>query len=225
MKTDMNTEIITPLEGEVPTGLIPASETDAGGQEAIILFDHAEAETSVSDDDPMTDGEWQRRDELETQIDGNWVQIVLAKKEMRESKLYRRTRDGEKQTWEEYCKRAWDQTRQYVDRSIRAVDVIETLKMETFVSVFPDSIVQAAPLAGLKPDEMAQATEAAFKSAESEKRNVKAKDFEKAAKGLRPPKQSKGKKKPPAAAQPNNRHRKKRKSMSEPAVWAYTSTP
>ena len=183
---ETNTVAVDP---QIRTGLIPLAATDPG--------------LSVPTDDlPMTDAEVLRLGELESGIKESWWALGRACKEIKESKLYRITRDGKKQTWEEYCQRVHDQTRQYLDRVIRATQVIVILETETKVSVFPETVSQAAPLSGLKPQEMAKATEAAFKAATSQKRNVTADDFKKAADKLKPPKKSKGKTKPRLSARP-----------------------
>lgn len=173
-------------------------------QTALIPVATTATVVAVSDDSPMTDAEFRRLDVLETQLKGNWLEIAQDYKEIKESKLYRRTRDGKKQNWEEYCRRAWDKTKQYVDRTIRAFEVIETLKKETKVSALPNSIAQAAPLSGLKLEAMVKATEAAFKVAESENRTVTAEDFKIEAAKLRPPKHPKDTKKPQSSTRPEH---------------------
>lgn len=200
-----STKKSVPLAPEVPACL--SSETDAElvdsqNQTALIPVAATGTVVPVSDDLPMTDAEFKRLDELETRLKGNWLEFAQDSTEIRESRLYRRTRDGGKQTWEEYCKRFFGQTKQYVDKTIRAAEVLRVLKTETKVSVLPNSIAQAAPLSGLKSDEMAKATEAAFKVAESEKRTVTAEDFKKAAENLKSPKRPKGEKKPQSSTRP-----------------------
>ncbi len=185
----MQTQIISPLKTQGQTALIPVAAASFG--------------VSAADYDiPMTDAEFQRLDELETLINGNWLEIALDCKEIRESKLYRTTRDGKKQTWEEYCKQFHGQSKQYMDKTIRAAEVVLLLKTETKVSVLPGSIAQAAPLSGLKADEMAIATEAAFKVAESENRPVKADDFKTAAENVKSQRPNGNRKPPLSSARP-----------------------
>lgn len=170
-------------------------QTETEDQTAIVVT-VTQPEISISDEAPMTDAEFQRLDVLETRIESNWQQIAQDSKEIKESKLYRRTRDGEKQTWEEYCKRFQGKSKQYVDRTIRGLEAVETLKTETTVSVFPETASQAASLNGLEPGDMATATEEAFRVAKSENRNVTEKDFKNAVEKVKPPKKSRGNKKP-----------------------------
>jgi hypothetical protein len=173
-----NTELAVP-------GGPPGSATKADANSTSLIT--TEHNVSVPTDDlPMSAAEFQRLDQLETQIKGKWQQIALDCKEIRELKLYRRTRDGARQTWGEYCKRFQGQSKQYVDKTIRAAEVIQSLEMETKVSEFPVKISHAAPLFGLQPIDMAKATEAAFETAKSEKRKVTSEDFAKAAKTLKP---------------------------------------
>ena len=113
------------------------------------------------------------------QLKDNWLEIAQLALEIKKSKLYNRTSSGEKQTWEEYCKQSLGQSKQYVDRSIRAAEVMRILKTKTKVLSFPETIAQAITLFGLTPTNMEKVAEAAFKVAESENRRVTAEDFKK----------------------------------------------
>ena len=106
----------------------------------------------------MTQAEYDRLADLEANISDHWWEMGLAYAEIRDKKLYRRTPDGQPQTWEEYCRKKHKQSKQYIDRLIRASVSVGRMRAETKVSVVPATPSQAHELVGLDPEEMATAT-------------------------------------------------------------------
>lgn len=53
----------------------------------------------------MTQEDFDRLDALERRMAAAWDETALALAEIKDTKLYRQTRDGEGQTWEQYCMR------------------------------------------------------------------------------------------------------------------------
>jgi len=129
---------------------------------------------------PMTEAEFESLADLEGSIQDSWWTMGQSFAEIKAKKLYRQAKDGTRQTWEEYCKSVHNLTKQQVDKIIRAADVRRTLKTETKVSVFPETVSQASELSGLEPAEMATATENAVTTATAENRKPTAKDFKRA---------------------------------------------
>jgi len=82
-----------------------------------------------------------------------FTEVGAALMEIREGKLYRQDFG----TFEDYCRERWNFTQQYATGLIRATNVIENLKTETMVSVFPVSERQARPLTRLEPEQQRQA--------------------------------------------------------------------
>ena len=135
---------------------------------------------TVTENSPMSASEFRRLEELEKSVKDNWRKLGKDLKEIRDSKLYRQTSNGKRQSWEEYCKRNLDLSKQYVDKVIRAAEVLEVLETETKVSILPKTVSQAAKLSGLEPAQMKVACEKACLSAKSEGRKATAKDYEEA---------------------------------------------
>jgi hypothetical protein len=129
----------------------------------------------------MSEAEYETLAKLEASISDSWWKIGQAFAEIKAKKLYRQTKDGTRQTWEEYCKDVHSLSKQQVDKYIRAAEVRQTLETETKVSVLPATVSQAAELSGLEPAEMAKATEEAVTTAASDNRKPTTNDFKQAA--------------------------------------------
>lgn len=162
-----------------------------------VLREISDTAGTLHDEVPcMTPAEFNALADLEATISDSWWKMGRAFAQIKTDKLFRQREDGTKRTWEEYCKEVHKMTKQQVDKIIRAAAVRRTLETETKVSVLPDSVSQAAELTGMKPEDMATATENAVETATSEDRKPTAKDFRRAAKPFRIGRKSKPKAKP-----------------------------
>ncbi len=112
--------------------------------------------------DSLTAAEVERLDELEQRISTAWDQAALALAEIKDAKLYRCTRDGRKQTWEQYCKRIHGLTPQWANTLVRRAKTLQRIraKSETPVSLSPTAV---GHLEGLEPEEQAEIIEEATK--------------------------------------------------------------
>lgn len=113
-------------------------------------------------DTPMTVDEFARLDSLEQCISAAWDEAALALAEIKQAKLYRRTRDGEKQTWDQYCHRIHGFTPQWANKLIKRAKTLKRIKQAngTSVSLSPTAV---GHLEGLEPAEQAEIVEEATK--------------------------------------------------------------
>ena len=124
-------------------------------------------------DAPMTVDEFATLDSLEGRITAAWDETALALAEIKNAKLYRRTRDGKKQTWDEYCHRIHHWTPQWANKLIKRAKTLKRMKEESGTSV-PLSPTAVGHLDGLEPQEQAEVVKEATKEGQS----PKAKDVE-----------------------------------------------
>ena len=82
-----------------------------------------------------------------------FVDVGNALLEIRDKRLYRQ----EHSTFEEYCNKQWNFTKQRVYQLMDSASVIDTLKKSTVVDFLPTSERQARPLASLEPEEQVEA--------------------------------------------------------------------
>lgn len=108
----------------------------------------------------MTQDEFDRLDALERRMAAAWDETALALAEIKANKLYRLTRDGEGQTWAQYCQRVHQFTPQWANKLIRRAKVLEDIRAEseTQVSLSPAAV---GHLEGLEPQDQAEIVEAA----------------------------------------------------------------
>lgn len=119
-------------------------------------------------DTPMTVDEFARLDSLERHISAAWDEAALALAEIKYAKLYRRTREGEKQTWDEYCHRIHGFTPQWANKLIKRAKTLQRIKAEseTPVSLSPTAV---GHLEGLPPLEQAEIVKEATKNGQAPK--------------------------------------------------------
>jgi hypothetical protein len=103
----------------------------------------------------MSPGEFARLDILEQRIAVAWDEAALALAEIKTGKLYRTTRDGQKQTWDEYCQRVHGFTPQWANTLIKRAKQLQRLnaESETPLSLSPTAV---GHLEGLPPHEQAE---------------------------------------------------------------------
>jgi hypothetical protein len=108
----------------------------------------------------MTQEDFDRLDALERRMAAAWDETALALAEIKDNKLYRRTRDGEGQTWAQYCQRVHQFTPQWANKLIRRAKVLEDIRAE---SETPVSLSSAAVghLEGLEPQDRVEIVKAA----------------------------------------------------------------
>ena len=106
-------------------------------------------------DTPMSPDEFARLDALERRIAVAWDEAALALAEIKSAKLYRSTRDGKKQTWDQYCHRIHGYTPQWANKLIKRAKTLQRLKAEseTPVSLSPTAV---GHLDGLNHQEQAE---------------------------------------------------------------------
>ena len=124
--------------------------------------------------DILTTQETVRLCELERIIQkgkDTFVEVGTALAEIRDSRIYRATF----KTFEDYCQKRWEFNRDYVNKIIRAADVIANL--DTMVSK-PESERQARPLAKLPAAEQPAAWTKAQEKAKDEGKPVAARHVE-----------------------------------------------
>jgi hypothetical protein len=114
------------------------------------------------------------REHLETKVEQSLADANSALREIRDKQLFRFDEDGNRQTWEQYCRNKMKLSKQYVDKMLRAGEVMEMLT-ETKVSV--ERVAHAAELSGLTKTEMVVVVEKAQQVAKSENRKPKTSDF------------------------------------------------
>ena len=119
-----------------------------------------------SPDTPMTVDEFARLDSLEWRISAAWDEAALALAEIKYAKLYRRTREGEKQTWDEYCHRIHGFTPQWANKLIKRAKTLQRIKAEseTPVSLSPTAV---GHLEGLAPQEQTEIVKEATKEGQA----------------------------------------------------------
>ena len=90
----------------------------------------------------MSTGDFARLDDLERRIAVAWDEAALALAEIKTGKLYRTTRDGQKQTWDEYCQRVHGITPQWANTLISRAAILQRLnaESETPVSLSPTAV-------------------------------------------------------------------------------------
>jgi hypothetical protein len=110
----------------------------------------------------MTPDEFARLDSLERRITAAWDEAALALAEIKTAKLYRSTKDGKKQTWEQYCQRVHHWTPQWANKLIKRAKTLQRIKeeSETPVSLSPTAV---GHLEGLDPQEQADVVQEATK--------------------------------------------------------------
>ena len=123
----------------------------------------------------MSPGDFARLDTLEQQIATGWDQAALAWSEIKTAKLYRTTREGKSQTWEQYCQRVHGITPQWANKLISRAAILQSLnaESETPVSLSPTAV---GHLEGLPPHEQAEIVKVVTKVGQA----PKAKDVAKA---------------------------------------------
>lgn len=111
-----------------------------------------EKDVSAKVNNQMSRAEFDRLDGLEAEISTCWDKAALALAEIKRDKLYRSSREGRPQSWEQYCRKVHDWTPQWANQLIRRAEAVQTLraKTETKVSV---SKAQAGALVGPEPGE------------------------------------------------------------------------
>jgi hypothetical protein len=132
----------------------------------------------------LTTQETARREELEKQIESNISMVGRALFEIRESRLYRETHG----TFEEYCKERFAMNRDYINKQIRAAEVVSNLDTNGIQNK-PNSERQARPLAKLPPEDQPAAWEKAKELAKEEGKPVAARHVEKAVEEVMPKKE------------------------------------
>jgi len=127
----------------------------------------------------MSPDEFARLDALEQRIAVAWDEAALALAEIKTAKLYRTTRDGKKQTWDEYCHRIHGYTPQWANKLIKRAKTLQRLKAESGTEV-PLSPSAVGHLEGLEPHEQAEVVKAAVKDGQAPKaKDIADKKFEK----------------------------------------------
>lgn len=119
-------------------------------------------------DIPMSLDEFARLDSLEQRIAVAWDEAALALAEIKTAKLYRTTRDGHKQTWDQYCHRIHGYTPQWANKLIKRAKTLERLKAESGTEV-PLSPSAVGHLEGLDPHEQAEVVKEATKDGQTPK--------------------------------------------------------
>ena len=117
---------------------------------------------------PMSPGDFARLDALEQQIVTAWDAAALALSEIKDAKLYRTTRDGKSQTWDEYCQCVHDITPQWANKLISRAAILQRLnaESETPVSLSPTAV---GHLEGLSPQEQAEIVKSVTKDGQKPK--------------------------------------------------------
>lgn len=87
-----------------------------------------------------------------------FIEVGSALMSIRESRLYRATHD----TFEAYCRERWGWSKTHVNRQIQAAEIADHL---TPTGVKPGNERQARPLAGLEPEQRAEAWDEAVRIA------------------------------------------------------------
>lgn len=121
-------------------------------------------------DIPMSPDEFARLDALEQRIAVAWEEAALALAEIKTAKLYRTTRNGKKQTWDQYCHRIHGYTPQWANKLIKRAKTFQRLKAENGTSV-PLSPTAVGHLEGLPPHEQAEVVKEATKDGQTPKAN------------------------------------------------------
>lgn len=119
-------------------------------------------------DIPMSPDEFARLDALEQRIAVAWDEAALALAEIKSGKLYRTTRDGKQQTWDQYCHRIHGYTPQWANKLIKRAKTLQRLKAE---SESPLSLTPTAVghLEGLEPHEQAEVVKEATENGQAPK--------------------------------------------------------
>lgn len=123
----------------------------------------------------ITTAEQARLIELESTIESNVAMVGKALFEIREGKLYRATH----KTFEEYCQERFAMSRNYINRQIKAAEIIETLVPKGTKTAITET--QVRPLTKLPESEQRQAAwTKAEKKAKDEGKPVAARHVEEA---------------------------------------------
>jgi hypothetical protein len=125
--------------------------------------------------DEITTTERARLAELESVIESNVALVGKALFEIRESRLYRQTH----KTFEDYCRERFAMNRDYINKQIRAADVINNLDTNC-IQTKPTNEAQTRPLSKLPPADQPKAWEKANEIAKEEGRPVAARHVEQA---------------------------------------------
>lgn len=125
--------------------------------------------------------------ELERVISKNVTIVGEALQEIRDQRLYRVSHS----TFEDYCRERWTMGRDYINKQIRAAEVIKNL--DTMVSK-PETERQARPLTKLPADQQPAAWEKAVEKAAEEGKAVTARHVEEAVQEIVPSPTSRAKK-------------------------------
>ena len=89
----------------------------------------------VSDKSPMSKSEKKEQERLENKAKRGLADFCESLSEIKELKLYRERADGTKRTWGEYCLEVYGQTKQNIDKDIRANATLHKIQnMRTFSS-------------------------------------------------------------------------------------------
>jgi hypothetical protein len=123
----------------------------------------------------MSPGDFARLDALERRIATAWDEAALAWSEIKSAKLYRTTREGKSQTWEQYCQRVHGITPQWANKLISRATILQRLnaESETPLSLSPTAV---GHLEGLPLQEQAEIVKSVTKDGQA----ARAKDVAKA---------------------------------------------
>ena len=160
-----------------------ASQREAESTDLCIHKDQDELCDPGQDLTPLSPEELALLKELEAAADGAVSTWLLAMGEIRDNKLYRFDENGSPQTWEEYCRRRFKMTKQYIDKLLRAEFVNQVIR-ETKVSEPLKSVAHADALHGLEPKEIVIAVGEVNATTKAENRKPKTADYKKARENL-----------------------------------------
>ena len=183
-----------PLKKEATTPATPISETTKELNELSVFENTCDSKLILV---PLSPEELALLKDLEAAADGAISTCLLAMTEIRDKKLYRFDENGSPQTWEEYCRRRFKMTKQYIDKLLRAEFVNQVIR-ETKVSEPLKSVAHADALHGLEPKEIVIAVGEVNATAKAENRKPKTADYKLARENLgkqKPAKPRPGKKK------------------------------
>jgi hypothetical protein len=93
---------------------------------------------------------------------GAFYEVGRALIEIRDNELYLMKEGGKYQTFEAYCKGAWDMSKGHAYRLIDSANVIDAVS--PIGDIKPTTESQARPLARLDPDQQCEAWQKAFRN-------------------------------------------------------------
>lgn len=196
---------------ELSTELGQLTEGDIASEDQMI---RQESNCLEHDFIPLSPDEWALLKSLEKTVVAGGEALI----EIRDKKLYRSTEDGKPQTWEEYCRRFFNKSKQYIDKMIRAAEVKRHLT-ETKVSVPVEAVSHLEAMHGLSSNEIVQVAEAATETAKKEQRKPTTKDYKDARAKVEKPKPGKQpaeiENERPNKTKPGQRNRTPRNTNSE----------